>query len=245
MNVTATRVALVTGGSRGLGASIVGRLLEEGYAVAYTSRTIEEPSARDDDRDERAPRRFVMDLSDRQSVKTAVQQVHQTLGPPQVLVNNGAILSQGLFLTQRPEDMAEMVGANTTGTMYLTQLVAKLMTAAGRGSIVNISSVSAVRGYRGTAAYGASKAAVDALAPALARELGPFNIRVNSISPGYFDSDLSAGVTDGNRNRILKRTPLGRFATTTDLAEAAVFLAGEKASFITGQTLVIDGGITC
>lgn len=251
-------IALVTGGSRGLGATIVRHLHDEGYVVAYTSRTPGEGlSTRGEERgkpgdhqnlsmcDGGAPRRFVMDLRNKQSMRTAVQRVSGSVGVPDVLVNNGAILSQGLFLTQRPDEMTEMVDINMNGTMYLTQLVAKLMTTKGRGSIVNISSVSAIRGYRGTAAYGATKAAIDALAPALARELGSFNIRVNTITPGYFDSDLSAGVTDRNRERILARTPLGRFATTRDLAEATVFLAGEKASFITGQTIIIDGGITC
>jgi 3-oxoacyl-[acyl-carrier protein] reductase len=113
------------------------------------------------------------------------------------------------------------------------------------GCIVNISSVHAIRGHSGIAVYSATKAALDGLTRSLARELGPYKIRVNSVAPGYFDSDMFSGMGKEEKQRIARRTPLGRLARIDEIANAVHFLTSEQASFITGQTLVVDGGITC
>jgi 3-oxoacyl-[acyl-carrier protein] reductase len=115
----------------------------------------------------------------------------------------------------------------------------------GRGCIVNISSVNAVRGHAGVAVYSATKAGLDGLTRSLARELGPRNIRVNSVAPGYFESDMVKGLTEEQKHRIVRRTPLGRLTSAEDVANAVYFLVSEQAAFITGQILVVDGGITC
>jgi 3-oxoacyl-[acyl-carrier protein] reductase len=115
----------------------------------------------------------------------------------------------------------------------------------GGGCIVNISSVNAVRGHAGVAVYSAAKAGLDGLTRSLARELGPRNIRVNSVAPGYFESEMVKGMTDEQKQRIVRRTPLGRLARAEDVANAVYFLASPQASFITGQVLIVDGGITC
>ena len=129
--------------------------------------------------------------------------------------------------------------------LLLVQAAVRAMAGGPGGAIINISSVNAIRGYRGTSVYGAAKAGLEALTRSLARELGPMRIRVNCVSPGFFASQLTAEVGDAHRERILRHTPLGRLATVDDIADAVLFLASEKASFITGQTLVVDGGITC
>jgi len=115
----------------------------------------------------------------------------------------------------------------------------------GGGVILNISSINAVRGHSGVAAYSAAKAGLEGLTRSLARELGPHQVRVNSLVPGFFDSALSSAVTDVNRERIMRRTPLGRLGRAEDVVSAAQFLLSEASSFITGQTLIIDGGLTC
>jgi 3-oxoacyl-[acyl-carrier protein] reductase len=119
------------------------------------------------------------------------------------------------------------------------------MVARGGGAIVNISSVNAVRGNGGVAVYSATKAGLDGFTRALARELGSRNIRVNSLAPGYFASEMASVLSETQLRRIVRATPLGRLGTTEEIAQAAVFLISPAAAFITGQTLVVDGGITC
>jgi 3-oxoacyl-[acyl-carrier protein] reductase len=119
------------------------------------------------------------------------------------------------------------------------------MVARGGGAIVNISSVNAIRGNAGVAVYSATKAGLDGFTRALARELGPRNIRVNSLAPGYFESDMVSGLTETQLRRIVRGTPLGRLGSVEEIAAAVLFLISPAAQFITGQTLVVDGGITC
>jgi 3-oxoacyl-[acyl-carrier protein] reductase len=132
-----------------------------------------------------------------------------------------------------------------TAPLVLTQAASRVMLRQGSGCIVNISSVNAMRGHSGVAVYSATKAALDGLTRSLARELGPRNIRVNSVAPGYFESDMVKDLPAEQKQRIARRTPLGRLARVGEVVEAVLFLASERASFITGQTLVVDGGITC
>jgi 3-oxoacyl-[acyl-carrier protein] reductase len=113
------------------------------------------------------------------------------------------------------------------------------------GCIVNISSVNAIRGHDGVSVYSATKAALDGFTRSLARELGPRNIRVNSVAPGYFESEMVSGLEPAQKDRIARRTPLRRLARIEEIAAVVYFLASDQASFITGQTLVVDGGITC
>ncbi|WP_249927935.1 SDR family NAD(P)-dependent oxidoreductase [Streptomyces flaveus] len=155
------------------------------------------------------------------------------------------MLHQELFLTGAPARMNDLVGANLLAPMHLAQACARVMTRTGSGTIVNVSSINAIRGYRGVAVYAAAKAGLEGLGRALARELGPLGIRVNTVTPGFFDSDMTADVTSANREKIQHRTPLGRLGTVDEIAEAVLFLASPEARFITGHTLVIDGGITC
>jgi 3-oxoacyl-[acyl-carrier protein] reductase len=138
-----------------------------------------------------------------------------------------------------------LLATNLVAPIVLTQACAKVMSIHGGGQIINVSSINAIRGYRGVAVYSAAKAGLDGFGRSLTRELGPLNIRVNSVVPGFFESKLTEGVTGPNRERIGKRTPLGRIAEVEEIANAVCFLISPDASFITGQTIVVDGGITC
>ena len=241
------RVGLISGGSRGLGAALVECCLGMGYRVATFSRVttgfIErlscDPSRRDDvlweavdGRDTAALRGFVADAAAR-------------FGRFDLLVNNAAIAVEGVLATMREQDIEATVALNLTAAIVLSQACSRLMLRQGSGCIVNVSSVNAVRGHAGVSVYSATKGALDAFTRSLARELGPRGIRVNAVAPGYFESDMSGSVTAEAKARISRRTPLGRLADVADVVRAVRFLASDDAAFITGHTLVVDGGITC
>lgn len=243
----ATRnVVLVTGGSRGLGAELVSGFLARRYAVATLSRAktafIEQMLQR--------PRRrdfcwSAMDARDGEALRGYVANVVERFGRIDVLVNNLGMAVDGILPTMRTQDIGEAVQVNLTAALMLSQACSRVMLRQGRGCIVNISSVNAVRGHAGVAVYSATKAGLDGFTRSLARELGPRNIRVNSIAPGYFESEMVKSLTEEQKQRIVRRTPLGRLTSAEDVANAVYFLVSEQAAFITGQVLVVDGGITC
>ncbi|MFD5724753.1 MULTISPECIES: SDR family NAD(P)-dependent oxidoreductase [unclassified Streptomyces] len=239
------RVALVSGGSRGLGRLLVERLLAEGWRVATFSR-----SANDFVKDLQTERgdRFLWeaaDLGDPDALRGVVRTVVRRFGRVDLLVNNAAVLHQELFLTTSRNQTETLIASNLLAPITLAQACARAMTRQGGGQILNISSINAIRGYRGVAVYAATKAGLDGFSRSLARELGAFNIRVNSLVPGFFDSDMTEEVTEKNRERIQRRTPLGRLGTMNEIADAVLYLISPASSFITGQSIVVDGGITC
>ena len=145
----------------------------------------------------------------------------------------------------QPADVERVIMINLTGTLLLTRLAVRLMLVRSRGNVISISSIIGLRGYAGLAAYSATKAGLDGMTRGLARELGPRNIRVNSIAPGYLETDMSHGLDMAQRDQIVRRTPLGRLGVPSDVVGAVHFLLSPDSAFITGQVLVIDGGITC
>ena len=186
-----------------------------------------------------------MDASDADALRGFVSGTVERFGRIDVLVNNAGIAPEGVLPTMRHAEIETVIGLNLTATVLLTQACARVMVRQGSGAIVNISSVNAIRGYAGVAVYSATKAALDGLTRSLARELGPRNIRVNSVAPGFFRTDMVRSLGEEQMQRIARRTPLGLLARIEEIAEAVLFLASGKASFITGQILVVDGGLTC
>jgi 3-oxoacyl-[acyl-carrier protein] reductase len=237
------RHIIVSGGSRGLGKAIVEALLYAGYRVSTFSR-----SATDFTRamEQREGYYFSpADLADSASVTTFLKSAEAALGFPYGLINCAAIAADGVLATMPPEKIGRILAVNAEGTLGFTRLVVRRMLRARKGGVIlNISSISSIRGFRGLAAYAFTKGGLDAFTRALARELGDQNIRVNSIAPGYYDTEMSHNLTDEQKEQILRRTPLGRLGVPEDVVGSVLFFLSDQASFITGQTLVVDGGST-
>lgn len=241
----AKTVVLISGGSRGLGLCLVKQFIANGYHVATFSRK------RTDEINalmEASPDRLTFyegDITDENFLIRIVNSIEKELGPIDHLINNAGIAIESVLPVMRIVDIERVFEINLTAVLKLTRLVTRKMLLRSSGTIINISSIIGSRGYRGLAAYSASKAGLDGVTRSLARELGSRGIRVNSIAPGYLETEMSATLDDMQKKQIINRTPLGRLGTPDDIAGVALFLCSEKACFITGQILTIDGGISC
>jgi 3-oxoacyl-[acyl-carrier protein] reductase len=246
MTITEGRVAVVTGGSRGLGAGIVAAYLDAGYRVATCARTRTAQIDRWLSDDKIADRLLFCetDVSDRGDDAAFVRAVVERWGRIDVLVNNAGIARDGVIATARAADVDAVVDLNLKGTIEITRLVTRRMLAQGSGHIVSISSIVGLSGYRGLAVYSATKAAIDGLTRALARELGSRGIYVNSVAPGYLRTEMSHGLDEEQLQQIVRRTPAGRLGEPEDIARVVMFLTSEDNTYITGQTFVADGGLT-
>jgi 3-oxoacyl-[acyl-carrier protein] reductase len=185
------------------------------------------------------------DLADAPSVSEFMKSAEKRFGLPYALVNCAAIAVDGILATMSEDSIRQLISVNVEGTLRFTRLVVRRMLMAKTGGVIlNISSISSIRGFSGMSAYAFTKGGIDAFTRALARELGRQKIRVNSIAPGYYDTEMTNSLTAEQKQQILRRTPLGRLGTPEDVVGAVLFLLSDQASFITGQVLVIDGGGT-
>jgi 3-oxoacyl-[acyl-carrier protein] reductase len=238
------KTALVTGAARGIGAQIARHFIESGAYVVLTDINLDGARANAAALGPSASA-MRMDVRDRSEVRSAVRQVVEERGAIDVLVNNAGLMTQGPFMHTSDQEWDDLVAVNLTGIFNCIRAAAPYMTERRQGNIINIASVSAMKGGGaiGNTWYGTTKAAVVALTKGLSREMGPNGIRVNAISPGVVETDMvKESLTAEVRERILTRFPLNRLATKKDVADLAVFLASDLSSFITGQTIAVDGG---
>jgi 3-oxoacyl-[acyl-carrier protein] reductase len=237
------RKALVTGGTRGIGAAVVTAFLDEGAEVLFSGRTMASVHRAETVFEGRA-RGVVADLEQASAAEELADSAFSTLGGQvDILVNNAGVASTMSAWDVTISEWERVQSVNVTATFFLSRAVAKGMCRRGSGSIVNLSSIAGQNGgMAGNPAYATAKAAVIGLTRSLARRLGPQGVRVNCIAPADIETDMTAGWPAELRERLIAITPLGRFGQPREVAEAAVFLASDAASFMTGQTIAINGG---
>lgn len=244
---TGPRTVVITGGSRGLGAGFVQSFLDSGDRVATCARSIT-PEVEKWQSDPATADRFffqTVDVADREQNAAFVKAVVAKWDSIEVLVNNAGVARDGILGLFSDDDTDVVIDLNLKGTIHMTKLVSRRMMAREYGRIINISSIVGLSGYRGLTVYGATKAALDGFTRALARELGSKGITVNSVAPGYLRTEMSHGLDEEQLNQIVRRTPSGRLGDPDDVARVVQFLAARENDYITGSTVVIDGGLTC
>ena len=239
------KVAVVTGASRGIGAEIAKTFAREGARVVVNYARNADSAADIVRGIEAAGGEAAMhraDVSKSEAVDAMIEKILEKFGALDILVNNAGVTHDNLLAVMSDEEWDDVMRVNVGGTFRLCRAVARPMMARKRGRIINLSSVAATKGGRGQSNYAASKGAIEAFTRSLAVELAPKGITVNAIAPGVIVTDMSAFVREVASDEILARILLKRFGTPEDVARAAVFLASDDASYITGVTLAVDGG---
>jgi 3-oxoacyl-[acyl-carrier protein] reductase len=240
------RVALVTGGSRGIGAAVSRELGDAGadVVVNYVSSADAAEAVCKDVRDAGGSARAVAgDISTPEGAAALVNEVESQVGPIAILVCNAGITRDNLIMKLTDDDWRAVVDTNLGGAFFTCRAVARPMLKRRAGAIVTMSSIVGVHGNAGQTNYAASKAGLIGLTKALAKELGGRGIRVNAIAPGYISTELTDALPEAAREAILAGTPLGRLGDPEDVARAARFLVSDRAAFVTGDVLAVDGGL--
>ncbi len=244
------KVAIVTGGSRGIGLAISQELARAGCRVAVLATTQDGA-----DRGAAAAMAtasdaaaqcvgYAADVRDAARTNEVVADVIKRWGRLDILVNNAGITRDNLLMRMADEDIESVLDTNLKGTLFACRAVARPMTKARSGCIVNVSSIVGITGNAGQSNYAAAKAGLHGLTRSLAKEFGGRGVRVNAVAPGYIQTDMTASLSEELKAESLKHIPLGRLGDPVDIARTVLFLCSDEASYITGTTLVVDGGMS-
>ena len=229
-----SRVALVTGGNRGIGKAIAERLISEGYKVAITSRDGSGPEG---------ALKVSADLTDSQSLDAAFTAIEAELGPIEILVANAGITNDQLLLRMSDEDFESVIDTNLNGTFRVVKRSIRGMLKSKFGRVVMIGSVVGSIGSPGQVNYSASKSGLVGIARSLTQELGSKNITANVVAPGFINTDMTASLPEQTQESYKSKIPAGRFAEPEEVAATVSFLVGESASYISGAIIPVDGGL--
>jgi 3-oxoacyl-[acyl-carrier protein] reductase len=236
-----SQVVIVTGASRGIGRGIAQAFAAQGAQVACIATSLANASST---ADAIGGKPFACDVSDTEQVEATIAKIADEMGVPSVLVNNAGVTRDTLMLRMKDEDWDTVLDINLKGAFLTCRAVAKAMMKARYGRIVNITSVVGLGGAAGQANYAAAKAGLVGLTKSVAREFGSRNITCNAVAPGFIETDMTEKLSDEFKEQVVKTAPAGRLGTPEDIAAAVLFLASAEAAYITGQVLVVDGGLT-
>lgn len=239
-------IAIVTGGSRGIGAAIARRLAQAGHDIVVNcASSVDKAEKIAEECRALGVNAMAMqwDVSDHAACEQALAEIKEKMGVPYILVNNAGITRDGLMVRMKEEQFDDVIRINLKGAYNMLQLCGAMMMRAKKGRIINISSISGMVGNFGQINYCAAKAGLIGMTKTAAKELGARGITVNAVAPGFIDTDMTAGLAEDLKEGAKKQIALGRFGKPEEIAAAVAFLASEEASFITSQTLVVDGGM--
>ena len=240
------KVSIITGASRGIGKSIAKKISESGSHSVCVSRSIDDLQVISDEINNAgfSSSYFACDVSDFDSFKQLVDDTVEKFGKIDILINNAGITQDNLIVRMSESDWNKVINVNLKGVFNGIKSVSRQMMKQKYGRIINISSIVGLVGNPGQANYAASKAGVIGLGKAISKELASRNITVNTIAPGYIETDMVDGIQNSAKENLFKKIPLGRVGKPEEIASAVIYLASDEASYITGQTIAIDGGMT-
>ena len=238
----AKQIALVTGASRGIGRAIAERLADDGFFVVGTATSDGGADAISDYLGENG-KGIKLDVADADSVSAVIKTINDEFGVPTVLVNNAGITRDNLLMRMKDEEWDDIINTNLTSVFRMSKAVLRGMMKAKTGRIINISSVVGFTGNAGQANYAAAKAGMVGFAKSMAKEVGSRNITVNTVAPGFIDTDMTRELNDDIKNALLSSIPLSRLGEAKEIAHTVAFLASAGAGYITGETLHVNGGM--
>lgn len=243
--MTDKRIAFVTGGSRGIGAAIAKRLAKDGFHVVAVARSVDKLEAvcGEIKSEGGSAEPLAVDIADSKALSAAIEKIAETHGRLDVLVNNAGITKDGLILRMDDEDFDSVINTNLKSAFVAIRSAARPMMRSKGGRIINISSVSGVAGNAGQSNYAASKAGLIGLSKSVAKELAGKNITCNVVAPGFITTDMTDGLNDTIKDRVKEVIPLRRFGQPHEIAGVVAFLAGPDSTYVTGQVIVVDGGM--
>ena len=236
------RIALVTGASRGIGRAIAERLAEDGFFVLGTATSESGATAISDYLGENG-KGLTLDVSNSESIESVMKAISDEFGTPHVLVNNAGITRDNLLMRMKDDEWNDIISTNLTSVFRMSKAVLRGMMKAKTGRIINISSVVGSTGNAGQANYAAAKAGMIGFTKSMAKEVGSRNITVNTVAPGFIDTDMTKELSDDIKNNLLTAIPLARLGDAKEIAHAVSFLASDGAAYITGETLHVNGGM--
>ena len=239
------QVALVTGASRGIGKAILHQLGNDGYTVIGTATTAPGATKIQQSLDEFriTGKGLVLDVTNDSSISALLEQIKSSYAAPTILVNNAGITKDNLLLRMKDEEWSDVVDTNLSSVFRLSKACLRDMMKARSGRIINISSVVGLSGNAGQVNYSAAKAGMIGFAKSLAQEVASRGITVNVIAPGFIETDMTGELSEEQKSSLLGQIPIGRMGTVQDIANAVSFLVSEKAGYITGETIHVNGGL--